>query len=105
MRLEGNYRYGGVTVAWTFLTNHAQILLLLLRDPCARSRDVAEATSLTERAVQRIIAELVEDGYVTAHREGRRNRYEVNLEKTLRCLVLPKHRVADLVKGLRTDEK
>ncbi len=92
-------------MTWTFLTNHAQILLLLLRDPCARSRDLAEATDLTERAVQRIIAELVHDEYITAHREGRRNRYEVNLEKTLRCFVLPKHRVADLVEGLRVAEE
>jgi DNA-binding MarR family transcriptional regulator len=92
-------------VAWTFLTNHAQILVLLLRDPCARSRDFAEATALTERAVQRIISELVGDGYVTAHREGRRNRYEVDLEKSLRCRVFPEHTVADLAEGLSVAKK
>jgi DNA-binding IclR family transcriptional regulator len=63
---------------WTFLTNHAQVLLCLAETPDIRLRDVAERVGITERATQRILAELVEAGYVTTDRVGRRNRYSVN---------------------------
>jgi biotin operon repressor len=62
---------------WGFLTNHAYVLLSLSRAPDARMRDVAERIGITERAVQRIVAELEESGYLVRSREGRRNRYQV----------------------------
>jgi len=62
---------------WTFLSNHAHVLLCIAQDPEARMRDVAEQVGVTERAVQRIVAELEEAGYLRREREGRRNRYEV----------------------------
>jgi DNA-binding Lrp family transcriptional regulator len=64
--------------AWTFLTNHSHVLLCLAQDREARMRDVAERVGITERAVQRIVAELEAAGYVTRTRAGRRNTYEVN---------------------------
>lgn len=62
---------------WTFLTHHARVLILIGRDPGMRLRDVAAACGITERAVQRIVADLEEAGYLKRSREGRRNRYEV----------------------------
>ncbi|TNF89553.1 MAG: winged helix-turn-helix domain-containing protein [Gammaproteobacteria bacterium] len=69
---------------WTFLTNHAHVLLCIAENPDIRLRDVAEKVGITERAVQRIVVELEEAGYVTHERVGRRNRYEVNADLTLR---------------------
>jgi DNA-binding transcriptional ArsR family regulator len=69
---------------WTFLTNHAHVLLCIARDPAVRLRDVAEQVGVTERAVQRIVTELEEGGYLRREREGRCNRYEVDLDVPLR---------------------
>ena len=69
---------------WTFLTNHAQVLLCLAETPDIRLRDVAERVGITERATQRILAELVEAGYVRAERVGRRNRYTVDRRHAMR---------------------
>ncbi|MCP3420283.1 helix-turn-helix transcriptional regulator [Nocardioides pinisoli] len=62
---------------WTFLSNHGHVLVALARDPDARTRDVADAVGITERAVQQIVADLVEHGYVEKEKVGRRNRYRV----------------------------
>ena len=63
--------------AWTFLSNHGHVLVALARDPDARTRDLADAVGITERAVQQIIADLVGHGYVQKEKVGRRNRYQV----------------------------
>ena len=62
---------------WTFLSNHGHVLVSLARDPDARTRDVAEAVGITERAVQQIVHDLVEQGYLKKVKVGRRNRYTV----------------------------
>jgi predicted transcriptional regulator of viral defense system len=69
---------------WTFLSNHAHVLLCLARDPDARMRDVAEQVGITERAAMRIVTHLEEIGAVTRIREGRRNHYEINRNTPLR---------------------
>ncbi|HJU37246.1 MAG TPA: winged helix-turn-helix domain-containing protein [Gaiellaceae bacterium] len=69
---------------WTFLTNHAQVLLCLADIPDIRLRDVAERVGITERATQRILAELIEAGYVKTERVGRRNRYTVDRQHAMR---------------------
>jgi DNA-binding MarR family transcriptional regulator len=69
---------------WTFLTNHAQVLLCLADTPDIRLRDVAERVGITERATQRIVAELAEAGYVKTERIGRRNRYTVDRRRAMR---------------------
>jgi ribosomal protein L1 len=86
--------------SWTFLTNHAQVLVLLLEESGARAKDLAAEIGITERAVQRIIADLVADEYLSRSREGRRNRYEVQLDKTLRCPIYPDHLVGQLARAL-----
>jgi DNA-binding MarR family transcriptional regulator len=62
---------------WTFLSNHGHVLVSLARDPDTRTRDVAEAVGITERAVQQIVHDLVCEGYVEKTKVGRRNRYTV----------------------------
>jgi MarR family len=69
---------------WTFLSNHAHVLLCIAREPELRLREVALRVGITERAVQRIVADLEEGGYLSHSREGRRNRYEVHLDRPLR---------------------
>jgi DNA-binding MarR family transcriptional regulator len=69
---------------WTFITNHGQVLLCLAESPDIRIRDIAERVGITERTTQRILSELVDAGYVTVTREGRRNRYAVDREHAMR---------------------
>ncbi|MEU6237988.1 helix-turn-helix domain-containing protein [Kitasatospora sp. NPDC047058] len=69
---------------WTFLTSHARVLVQISRDPGIRVRDIATRCLLTERAVQRIIADLEKDGYLTHQRVGRANHYHVDASKQLR---------------------
>lgn len=64
--------------SWTFVTSHTQVLLCIVQDPEVRLRDVAERVGITERAAQRIVADLVDSGYVARTRVGRRNRYTIN---------------------------
>lgn len=63
---------------WQFVTNHTQVLLCIARDPDIRLRDIADAVGVTLGSAQRILADLVEAGYVQRERHGRRNRYVVN---------------------------
>ena len=70
--------------AWTFLTNHAHVLLLLSKDPEMRMRDAAAAVGITERAVQRIVDDLAAAGHLSIEKDGRRNRYTVHAGMPLR---------------------
>ncbi len=70
--------------SWTFLTNHAHVLICLFGDPEMRLRDVAAAVGITERAVQKIIAELVDAGLLERERQGRRNVYRIHAKLPLR---------------------
>lgn len=70
--------------SWTFLTNHSHVLLCIAENPDIRLRDVADRVGITERATQRIVAELEDAGYVSHERIGRRNRYEVHPDLPLR---------------------
>ncbi|RBQ14497.1 MarR family transcriptional regulator [Spongiactinospora rosea] len=69
---------------WTFLTNHARVLLEIARDPEVRLRDVAATAGITERAAQAIVSDLVTAGYLTRTRVGRRNRYTINEDRGFR---------------------
>jgi len=69
---------------WTFFSNHAHVLLLLAREPDLRMRDIADRVDVTERAVQRIVHDLVEEAYLDKVKRGRCNHYEVNLGAHLR---------------------
>ncbi len=86
---------------WTFLTNHAHVLLCIVSDPEGVLRDVADRVGITERAVQRIVAELEADGYLVKHRDGRRNRYDVVADRPLRHPVERHQRVSALIALVR----
>ena len=85
---------------WTFFTNHAHVLLCVARDPEIRVRDLAVRVGITERAAQRIVADLVEAGYVERTRDGRRNRYRVRADLPLRHPVEQPHRVGAVLSAL-----
>lgn len=85
---------------WTFLTNHAQVLVCIADEPDIRGRDIAARVGITERAAQSIIANLVECGYVTRTREGRRNRYAINPDGRLRHPLQTDHTIGELLAAL-----
>ncbi|MFC8433358.1 helix-turn-helix transcriptional regulator [Streptomyces sp. NPDC057253] len=84
-------------VGWTFLTNHARVLAAVAEDDSTRIRDIAARCRLTERAVQRIIADLEEGGYLTHIRQGRSNLYRVASDTMLRHPADGEASVADLL--------
>jgi predicted DNA-binding transcriptional regulator YafY len=62
---------------WSFLTNHARVLLCIAHDPGVRLRDIAARTGVTERTAYGIVTDLTAAGYVVKHKDGRRNRYQI----------------------------
>lgn len=63
---------------WAFLTNHAQVLVCIARDPGIRLREIGDSVGITERAAHRIVVELADAGYIARERNGRRNHYTIN---------------------------
>ena len=82
---------------WTFLSNHAHVLMCLAIDPEARLRDVADRVGITERAVQKIVADLEAGGVITRERIGRRNRYELHTQAQLRHPIESHRTIGDLI--------
>lgn len=82
---------------WTFLSNHAHVLISLAIDPELVLREVAVRVGITERAVQKILADLEHEGLVTRDREGRRNRYQLHLDQPLRHPLEAHRSVRELV--------
>jgi predicted ArsR family transcriptional regulator len=91
--------------SWRFLSNHTQVLLCIQRDPNVRYRDIAETVGITERAAQRIVADLIESGYVESERVGRRNHYRVNTDIAMRHPAQDGHDVGELLRLLERDEQ
>ena len=86
--------------SWTFLTNHAAVLLCLARDPTLRIRDLSAIVGITERATQQIIRDLERERYITVARAGRRNTYKVNTGRSMRHPFLKRlYRVSDLLEA------
>ena len=77
-------KQGAAPLRWTFLTNHARVVVCIAENPEVRLREVAAHVGITERAVQRIVADLEEGGYLTRSRDGRRNRYQIHANLPLR---------------------
>ena len=91
--------------SWRFLSNHTQVLLCLQRDPNARFRDIAQRVGITERAAQRIVADLIETGYVESERVGRRNHYRINADTAMRHPAQEGHEIGELLKLLRPENE
>jgi DNA-binding MarR family transcriptional regulator len=83
--------------SWTFLTNHAQVLLSIAQNGDIRLRDVAERVGITERAAQRIVQDLVEAYYLERRRVGRRNHYVINPDIEMRHAAQQGHPVGQLL--------
>lgn len=83
---------------WTFFSNHAHVLICLAARPEQSLREVAATVGITERAVQRIVAELVAGGYLLKEREGRRNRYEIHRGLPLRHGLESHRTIGDILK-------
>ncbi len=88
------------TSTWTFLSNHGHVLVCIAEDAEIRGRDIADKVGITERAAQSIVADLVEAGYVTRDKIGRRNRYQINTDLPLRHPVEHEHSVGELLVAL-----
>jgi predicted transcriptional regulator len=86
--------------AWAFLTNHAHVLVCIARDPQSRARDIAEQIGITERAAQRILADLIADGYVERTKVGRRNHYTIDPRGHLRHPMFRELSVGPLLEAL-----
>ncbi|GAB4434471.1 MAG: helix-turn-helix domain-containing protein [Chloroflexi bacterium OHK40] len=97
--MEDSKRQG----SWTFLTNHAQVLLVIARNRSATAREIAEQVGITERAVQRILRDLHEAGYVSHTRDGRQNRYEIHADTPMRHPAQRHHPIRDLLAILGND--
>ena len=69
--------YASVVASWSFLTNHARVLLCVADDPGVRLRDIAASLDITERGAFGILTDLAEAGYVVKEKNGRRNRYHI----------------------------
>jgi predicted transcriptional regulator of viral defense system len=87
---------------WMLLTNHALALVCVARTPGMRLRDIADCVGVTERAAHRIVSDLCEAGYLTRHREGRRNFYELHPDAPLHHPLLEGHTLGELLKPLRS---
>jgi DNA-binding transcriptional ArsR family regulator len=85
------------TPRWTFFTNHGHVLILLAADPALVLREVANRVGITERAVQRIIADLEDAGFLQRERVGRRNRYRILDDQCLRHPIEAHRTIGDLV--------
>ncbi|MFK8113124.1 MAG: helix-turn-helix transcriptional regulator [Rubripirellula sp.] len=86
------------TKGWTFLTNHAHVLIVLHANPDLVLREVATRVGITERAVQRIVQDLEEEGFIRREKIGRRNAYEVLSKKPLRHPIESHRKIGDLLK-------
>jgi predicted transcriptional regulator len=89
--------------SWRFVTNHTQVLLCIAREPDVRLRDVADMVGITERAVQRIVADLVEAGFVQRERVGRRSRYVIDRGVEMRHPAQAGHDIGELLALLALD--
>ena len=83
--------------SWTFLTNHARVLLSVANDPGVRLRDIAASLDITERSAFGIITDLVEAGYVVKEKDGRRNRYHIQTHLPLPELARRDRTVGDVL--------
>ena len=83
--------------SWSFLTNHAQVLLCIAHDPGVRLREIGEAVGITERAAHRIVVELAAAGYISRRRQGRRNQYTIKAHLPLPDPLARERKIGDLL--------
>lgn len=82
---------------WTFLTNHSQVLLCIARNPRSTAKEIATTVGITERAVQRLLRDLEESGYISRIRDGRQNLYEIHPDRPMRHPAQHGHIIRELL--------
>jgi DNA-binding IclR family transcriptional regulator len=82
---------------WSFLTNHARVLLCIAHDPGVRLRDIAAALGITERSAYGIVTDLAEAGYVMKEKDGRRNRYQIREDLPLRGSISEERTIGEVL--------
>ena len=90
--------------SWRFLTNHARVLLRIAQDPGVRLRDIAAAVGITERSAYGIVTDLTAAGYLVKHKDGRRNRYQIQAHLPLPEPASQEPAIADVLAVLLGDE-
>ena len=90
--------------SWSFLTNHARVLLQIAKDPGARLRDIAVAVGITERSAYGIVTDLAAAGYVVKEKDGRRNRYQIQAHLPLPDPASQELAIGDILAILIGDE-
>ena len=85
---------------WSFLTSHGMVLSLISKQPRVTGLEISREIGITERAVRRIISDLVTEGYINKNKEGRCIRYSVNPDKTMRHELHQKVAIGDLLEAL-----
>ena len=86
--------------SWVFVSNHGNVLLCIARDPRIRISEIADSVGIGERAAQKIVADLVADGYIVRTKEGRRNHYEINPRARLRHPLFADLEIGPLIEAL-----
>lgn len=89
---------------WTFLSNHSHVLIVLHADPDLVLREVANRVGITERAVQRVVMDLEEGGFIRKEKVGRQNRYEVLTDVPLRHPIESHRKIGDLLALISGDD-
>jgi Mn-dependent DtxR family transcriptional regulator len=89
-----------VMAEWSFLTNHARVLVCIVHDPGVRLRDIATMVGVTERSAYGIVTELAAAGYVVKERDGRRNRYHVQAHLPLREVIGRQRTIGEMLELL-----
>jgi len=85
---------------WSFLTNHAQVLVCIAHDPGVRLRDIATTLGITERTAYGIVTDLTEAGYVVKDKDGRRNRYQIQAHLPMREAVSRERTIGEVLELL-----
>ncbi len=88
------------TSDWGFLTNHAQVLVCIARDPGVRVREIGDRVGITERAAHRIVSDLADAGYITRIRNGRRNEYTIDPGRSLPDPIASEQSIGELLQIL-----
>jgi DNA-binding MarR family transcriptional regulator len=94
-----------ISSSWTFLTNHAHVLLCIADNPNIKMKDLAGLVGITERTVQRIVSDLIDEGYIEIKRDGRCNVYRTHRGMALRHPVESHRTVADLLRLIKCQKK
>ena len=90
---------------WTFLTNHARVLVCIADDPGIRLREIGQRVGITERAAHRIVVDLTAAGYITRERNGRRNQYTINADRPVHDEIAHERNVGQLLEILAAPQK